>query len=254
MAVNCSHGETGIAQRCLGHSDAEEEGLHGCTSPTSVVTRHQSKPRASHHPASAVRATGKNECSAPRQRPFLPHAFRQDLCPGPRLRWTGCVGKRPPVAATALLRVVFPCRIDPFVSSRVDGAGLAQPLRSSAGRPRRNAFAASRPSTRRWSVLNLDVRAEHRQSQTLSPRLQHAVRLLQMSSLDFAAMVRDTLGKNPFLESDDDSDDASGAAPANTLPTTATIAISGKPTAAPGCGMPRTASCRHWRRWRSRRR
>jgi len=61
-------------------------------------------------------------------------------------------------------------------------------------------------------VLNLDVRAEHRQSQTLSPRLQHAVRLLQMSSLDFAAMVRDTLGKNPFLESDDDSDDASGAA------------------------------------------
>ena len=58
----------------------------------------------------------------------------------------------------------------------------------------------------------LDIRAECRQSQTLSPRLQHAVRLLQMSSLDFAAMVRDTLGKNPFLEAEDDVDDASGAA------------------------------------------
>jgi RNA polymerase sigma-54 factor len=49
----------------------------------------------------------------------------------------------------------------------------------------------------------MDVRADHRQTQTLSPRLQHAVRLLQMSSLDFAAMVRDTLGKNPFLETDE---------------------------------------------------
>jgi RNA polymerase sigma-54 factor len=46
----------------------------------------------------------------------------------------------------------------------------------------------------------MDFRADQRQTQTLSPRLQHAVRLLQMSSLDFAAMVRDTLGKNPFLE------------------------------------------------------
>ena len=49
----------------------------------------------------------------------------------------------------------------------------------------------------------MDFRAEHRQSQTLSPRLQHAVRLLQMSSLDFAALVRDTLGKNPFLETEE---------------------------------------------------
>lgn len=49
----------------------------------------------------------------------------------------------------------------------------------------------------------LDMRADHRQTQTLSPRLQHAVRLLQMSSLDFAAMLRETLGKNPFLEAED---------------------------------------------------
>ena len=49
----------------------------------------------------------------------------------------------------------------------------------------------------------MDIRADHRQSQTMSPRLQHAVRLLQMSSLDFAAVVRDALDKNPFLETED---------------------------------------------------
>ncbi len=57
---------------------------------------------------------------------------------------------------------------------------------------------------------SLNLGADHRQSQTLSPRLQHAVRLLQMSSLDFADTVRDMLGKNPFLEGDEgDSDGAS---------------------------------------------
>ena len=55
----------------------------------------------------------------------------------------------------------------------------------------------------------MEFRAEHRQTQNLSPRLQHAVRLLQMSSLDFAATVRDSLGKNPFLETDE-SDDGAG--------------------------------------------
>lgn len=59
-------------------------------------------------------------------------------------------------------------------------------------------------------VNSLDIRTEHRQTQTLSPRLQHAVRLLQMSSLDFAAMLRETLGKNPFLETED-GDGADGA-------------------------------------------
>ena len=52
----------------------------------------------------------------------------------------------------------------------------------------------------------MDLRAEHRQTQNLSPRLQHAVRLLQMSSMDFAATVRDSLGTNPFLESNDAED------------------------------------------------
>ena len=52
----------------------------------------------------------------------------------------------------------------------------------------------------------MDLRAENRQTQNLSPRLQHAVRLLQMSSMDFAATVRDSLGTNPFLEGDESSE------------------------------------------------
>jgi len=38
---------------------------------------------------------------------------------------------------------------------------------------------------------------------TLSPRLQKAVRLLQMSSQDFGQVVRDALDTNPFLEQDE---------------------------------------------------
>jgi len=45
----------------------------------------------------------------------------------------------------------------------------------------------------------------HRQNQTLSPRLQKAVQLLQMSSLDFSALVRSKLDDNPFLEEDEDA-------------------------------------------------
>jgi RNA polymerase sigma-54 factor len=49
------------------------------------------------------------------------------------------------------------------------------------------------------------ARLEHRhsQTQTLSPRLQQAVRLLQLSSLDFAQEVHELMGRNPFLEQDD---------------------------------------------------
>ena len=53
---------------------------------------------------------------------------------------------------------------------------------------------------------SLSFRAEHRQQQTLSPRLQHAVRLLQMSSLEFAQEVHDALGRNPFLDEDPDGE------------------------------------------------
>lgn len=52
------------------------------------------------------------------------------------------------------------------------------------------------------------LRVEHRQHQTLTPRLQHAVRLLQRSSLDFAQEVHDAMGRNPFLEVDESQSDA----------------------------------------------
>ncbi len=65
-------------------------------------------------------------------------------------------------------------------------------------------------------MASLDIRVAHRQAQaqTLSPRLQHAVRLLQMSSLDFAAMLRETLGRNPFLEVEEGDDGEGGDADA----------------------------------------
>jgi RNA polymerase sigma-54 factor len=56
------------------------------------------------------------------------------------------------------------------------------------------------------NVAGLELRNDQRQVQTLSPRLQHAVRLLQMSSLDFAAIVRNKLGENPFLEDEEGPD------------------------------------------------
>ena len=52
---------------------------------------------------------------------------------------------------------------------------------------------------------------------TLSPRLQRAVRLLQLSSQDFAQAVRDALDSNPFLEQEDGAplnpDDEDGSDP-----------------------------------------
>lgn len=61
-------------------------------------------------------------------------------------------------------------------------------------------------------------RLEHKQHQTLTPRLQQAVRLLQLSSLDFAQEVQNALGKNPFLEAEDSpADVATDGQPANTV-------------------------------------
>lgn len=47
------------------------------------------------------------------------------------------------------------------------------------------------------------IRHEQRQTQTLTPRLQQAVRLLQLSSLEFAQEVQQAIGSNPFLEVED---------------------------------------------------
>ncbi len=64
-------------------------------------------------------------------------------------------------------------------------------------------------------MRSLSINIERRQQQSLSPRLQQAVRLLQLSSLDFAQEVHDALGRNPFLEGDDgESDEGAAKEPA----------------------------------------
>ena len=50
--------------------------------------------------------------------------------------------------------------------------------------------------------------SSQRRQHTVTPRLQHAVRLLQLSSLDFAQEVQDAMGRNPFLEVEDSPHDA----------------------------------------------
>lgn len=67
------------------------------------------------------------------------------------------------------------------------------------------------------------LRIEQRQHQTLTPRLQQAVRLLQLSSLDFAHEVQQALDSNPFLEEDPETSAAAALpatdhAPADPLP------------------------------------
>lgn len=57
------------------------------------------------------------------------------------------------------------------------------------------------------------LQLDHRQAQSLAPRLQHAVRLLQMSSLEFGTLVRDALSKNPFLEAEEGESDDPEALP-----------------------------------------
>ena len=57
------------------------------------------------------------------------------------------------------------------------------------------------------------IRHEQRQHQTLTPRLQQAVRLLQLSSLDFALEVNQAMGNNPFLEPDEAEAETSAATP-----------------------------------------
>ncbi|MFG5409220.1 hypothetical protein ABXN37_15335 [Piscinibacter sakaiensis] len=52
-------------------------------------------------------------------------------------------------------------------------------------------------------MLTLDLRTDLRQHAAMSPRLQHAVRLLTLSSLDYAQELHQALDRNPFLEADE---------------------------------------------------
>ena len=80
------------------------------------------------------------------------------------------------------------------------------------------------------------------QTQTLTPRLQHAVRLLQMSSLDYAQELNEAMARNPFLEPDDDGGDGLPTGDPSRSPAlqgaadTAMSAIAGDPTGAVDVG------------------
>jgi len=51
------------------------------------------------------------------------------------------------------------------------------------------------------------LRFETRQTQTLTPRLQYAVRLLQLSSLEYEQELRNMVDRNPFLDTEDSNPD-----------------------------------------------
>ncbi len=49
----------------------------------------------------------------------------------------------------------------------------------------------------------IGLKPEHRQSQALAPHLRQAVRLLQLSALDYEQELHQMIGRNPFLELDE---------------------------------------------------
>ena len=59
------------------------------------------------------------------------------------------------------------------------------------------------------------IRHEQRQTQTLTPRLQQAVRLLQLSSLEFAQEVQQAIGSNPFLDVEETESESSSTGEGN---------------------------------------
>ncbi len=67
-------------------------------------------------------------------------------------------------------------------------------------------------------MSHLSIRSEATQTQVLTPRLQQAVRLLQMSSLEYAHELQETASRNPFLDAEDDQLEAASAESARREP------------------------------------
>ncbi|MDN3920666.1 RNA polymerase factor sigma-54 [Roseateles violae] len=64
-------------------------------------------------------------------------------------------------------------------------------------------------------TARLSLQTQQRQKQTLSPRLQHAVRLLQLSSLDFRQQILSLQGRNPFLDFEDECESSQSSSDAS---------------------------------------
>ena len=90
-------------------------------------------------------------------------------------------------------------------------------------------------------MASLNLQINTRQGQMLSPRFQHAVRLLQLSSMDFADTVRDVLGQNPFLELEDGLAEGEGVV-AELV--SAGSAIARIPAGVRGTPVPASVTCR----------
>ena len=74
-------------------------------------------------------------------------------------------------------------------------------------------------------MAHLALKLDTRQKQAMTPRLQYAVRLLQLSSLDYEQELHEVMGRNPFLELDEppsgrlaDSDGQVDPAPSTQTP------------------------------------
>ncbi len=52
-------------------------------------------------------------------------------------------------------------------------------------------------------MTHLSLKLDRSQNQALTPRLQYAVRLLQLSSLEYEQELHEVMGRNPFLEADE---------------------------------------------------
>ena len=75
-------------------------------------------------------------------------------------------------------------------------------------------------------MRSIGLRIEHKQQQALSPRLQQAVRLLQLSSLDFAQEVHNALCNNPFLDAEETEAEPVAVEPTPVLATDEVMAAS----------------------------
>lgn len=64
-------------------------------------------------------------------------------------------------------------------------------------------------------MASMSMRVQGSQRAALSPRLQRAVALLQLSAPDFAQAIRDEIASNPFLEPDEQATAPQGSGPDN---------------------------------------
>ena len=64
--------------------------------------------------------------------------------------------------------------------------------------------------------LSASLNLRHKQSLVMTPQLQQAIRLLQMTNLDLRQYLENECSENPFLEVDSDDDNNTSTSDGNT--------------------------------------